>query len=38
MGNRRGTLQRIVGNVEGEDVGFGSPGYVAFHDTAPLKI
>jgi hypothetical protein len=23
IGNRRGTLQHIVGNVEGEDVGFG---------------
>src|SRR5262249_40347488 len=37
IGNRRGTLQHIVGNVEGEDVGFGLTGYVAVHDTRPIE-
>ena len=37
IGNRRGALQRIVGNVEGEDIGFGLTGYVALHDTDPIE-
>jgi hypothetical protein len=37
IGNRRGALQRIVGNVEGEDIGFGLTGYVALHDTGPIE-
>ena len=37
IGNRRGTFQNIVGNVEAEDIGFGLTGYVAVHDTRPIE-
>ena len=37
IGNRRGALQRIVGNLEAEDIGFGLTGYVALHDTDPIE-
>jgi len=37
VGNGRGALQRIVGNIKGENIGFGLTGYTARHDAHPIK-
>ena len=37
VGNGRGALQRIVGNIKGENIGFGLTGYTARHDVHPHK-
>jgi hypothetical protein len=37
IGNRRGALQRSIGNIEGENFGFGLSGYPGRHDTTPVK-